>query len=158
MLWFGEDWGAPVCKEAQRVTLNTLVECLCARCGEPVRPGTSGIMLDVGVYHLGCFVDWIVPPPIPLGQAPIELTGMIMPLRDGRPQFLVAPHLGRCLVLFSTQQRLGDALADGITECDGIGFVEDGTKFLGEVPSDVPIIVDPHRVQDGSWRYVRVHR
>ncbi len=43
MQWFGESWGAPICKENKRIT--TPVEEVCGLCGEPIQVGDAGVRM-----------------------------------------------------------------------------------------------------------------
>lgn len=75
MRWFGEDWGAPVCRIAEKASTP---HALCARgCGHEIRHGDIGMLIPVYgsamrseylvlldnvphiAYHLVCFFDEI---------------------------------------------------------------------------------------------------
>lgn len=55
MNWFGEDWGAPVCKTTEHT--NTPVGKRCSRCNEPIEESDQGIILGGREYlwHIDCF-------------------------------------------------------------------------------------------------------
>lgn len=63
MRWFGESWGAYVCRLETRADVP--VGQPCARCGEDFAPNSRGLILPVGgepanviaTYHLTCFLS-----------------------------------------------------------------------------------------------------
>jgi hypothetical protein len=64
MLWFGENWGAPVCSE-ERQTVTPLRR-RCQRCRQAIREGDRGFIIPgdyvLGlVWHLNCFVQCVTP-------------------------------------------------------------------------------------------------
>lgn len=75
--WFGDDWGAPVCTECERVPTPFG---RCVRCGEPIEAGDSGLVLSLfgvkpivenpamsfghfeeAIYHRLCFLACVAP-------------------------------------------------------------------------------------------------
>lgn len=73
MLWFGPDWGAPVCDPDQHVTMPTRWPC--ERCGVAFKEGDQGVLLPFFVtpsqwaegrpynvaYHRICFLACVMP-------------------------------------------------------------------------------------------------
>lgn len=68
--WFGESWGAPICRECPHV--STPVGQRCGSCNAPIEADDQGVLLphlgalnDVQYralpYHLDCFLDGILP-------------------------------------------------------------------------------------------------
>lgn len=65
--WFGEDWGAFVCKSTPK--LPTPRNLLCLRCGVPFKDGDRGVVMpfvcdgpSACAYHLDCMMKSILPP------------------------------------------------------------------------------------------------
>lgn len=65
--WFGEDWGAPVCRDTPQ--LPTPRNLLCAYCGVPFKDGDRGVVMPLVhdgpsacAYHLSCLMKSILPP------------------------------------------------------------------------------------------------
>jgi hypothetical protein len=55
MKWFGESWGAPVCKAVQRT--ETPVGVRCERCDKKIRERDQGVVTtNAIVWHLKCFL------------------------------------------------------------------------------------------------------
>jgi hypothetical protein len=53
--WFGEDWGAPVCRAIDHT--ETPVGRKCERCGLAIKKGDRGIVIPAYfVWHIECFV------------------------------------------------------------------------------------------------------
>ena len=68
MLWFGESWGAPVCDPADHRVTPVGFECI--ECKVAIRQGDQGVMMpcigsggqvDIGAYHLDCWLDHVLP-------------------------------------------------------------------------------------------------
>jgi len=62
MKWFGESWGAPICRHVGHAA--TPVGSMCGHCDAPIREGDHGLLVPyVGhpgppwvAYHLDCFL------------------------------------------------------------------------------------------------------
>lgn len=58
MKWFGESWGAPMCKDCPHVEVP--VGETCVHCEEPIAAGDSGVIASNGpVFHRNCFLRGI---------------------------------------------------------------------------------------------------
>lgn len=69
MEWFGESWGAAVCRPETHV--ETPVGEPCRACGVPIEAGERGVVLldrdrggvAEGPMHVDCLLDLVVPEP-----------------------------------------------------------------------------------------------
>jgi len=66
--WFGEDWGAPVCRAADHV--DTPVDLECAYCGRLIDEGDAGFVMpwlpgdgdvSIMVTHVHCLLQAVLP-------------------------------------------------------------------------------------------------
>jgi len=72
MKWFGEDWGAPICKEVEQVPMREVIGRRCMACDLEIHAGDRGLLIPhllslsehppvrMEPWHLHCFVRDVV--------------------------------------------------------------------------------------------------
>lgn len=102
----------------------------------------------------------VIEGPKPTGrQSEIDLTGSLMPWKNGQPVLLSVPgSTSFYLPLFSRGEQLESIMSRANTSYESIKQVSDGRDFLSSIPNDIKVMVNPYFTPEGRLRWTEVLR